>query len=92
MPRDFFKRSIDGSQGVGGSLISDIQASLNAITAFDIKVDGSFGRQTEQAVTGFQTVRGLPVTGTVSDTTWTALYAQRRAGDFRALPSGGGCV
>ncbi|HKM74750.1 MAG TPA: peptidoglycan-binding protein [Stellaceae bacterium] len=73
MPRDFFKRSTDGSQGVGGSIITDIQASLNAITSFDIKVDGSFGRQTEQAVTGFQTARGLPVTGTVSDTTWAAL-------------------
>jgi hypothetical protein len=36
-------------------------------------VDGSFGRQTEQAVTGFQTARGLPVTVTVSDTTWAAL-------------------
>ena len=73
MPRDFFKRSTDGSQGVGGSIITDIQASLNAITAFDIGVDGAFGGQTEQAVTGFQTSRGLPVTGTVSDTTWAAL-------------------
>jgi hypothetical protein len=73
MPRDFFKRSTDGSQGVGGSIITDLQASLNAITTFDIGVDGSFGRQTEQAVTGFQTARGLPVTGTVSDTTWAAL-------------------
>jgi hypothetical protein len=82
MPRDFFKRSTDGSQGVGGSLISDIQASLNAITAFDIKVDGSFGKQTEQAVTGFQTVRGLPVTGTVSDTTWTALMHSAEPGIF----------
>ena len=72
MPRDFFKRSTDG-QGVGGSIITDIQASLNAVTTFDIGVDGSFGRQTEQAVTGFQTARGLPVTGTVSDTTWAAL-------------------
>jgi peptidoglycan hydrolase-like protein with peptidoglycan-binding domain len=73
MPRDFFKRSTEGSQGVGGSIIMDIQAALNAITAFDIGVDGSFGRQTEQAVTGFQTARGLPVTGTASDTTWAAL-------------------
>jgi len=82
MPRDFFKRSTDGSQGVGGSVISDIQASLNAITAFDIRVDGSFGRQTEQAVTGFQTVRGLPVTGTVSDTTWATLMHSVEPGIF----------
>ena len=58
---------------MGGSIVTDIQASLNAITLSDIKVDGSFGGQTEQAVTGFQTARGLPVTGTVSDTTWAAL-------------------
>src|SRR5271166_3016418 len=73
MPRDFFKRPTGGSQSVAGSIITDIQASLNAITSSDIKVDGSFGKQTEQAVTGFQTARGLPVTGTVSDTTWAAL-------------------
>ena len=49
MARDFFRRSTDGSQAVVGSVIEDIQSSLNAITAFGIKVDGIFGRQTEQS-------------------------------------------
>jgi Putative peptidoglycan binding domain len=73
MPRNLFKKSAGGSQGVGGSIITDIQASLNAITAFDIAMDGAFGRQTEQVLSGFQSARGLPVTGMVSDTTWVAL-------------------
>jgi peptidoglycan hydrolase-like protein with peptidoglycan-binding domain len=71
--RDFFKRPSGGKQGVGGSIISDIQASLNAISAFNIDVDGVFGSQTEQALSGFQSAQGLPVSGTVSDTTWPVL-------------------
>jgi peptidoglycan hydrolase-like protein with peptidoglycan-binding domain len=73
MSRDFFKRPSGGKQGVGGSIISDIQASLNAVSAYNIDVDGVFGGQTEQALSGFQSARGLPVTGTVSDSTWPVL-------------------
>jgi hypothetical protein len=73
MARDYFKRSTAESQAVSGTVITDIQASLNAMSVLDIAVDGLFGRQTEDALTSFQTARGLPVTGSVSDTTWTAL-------------------
>jgi Putative peptidoglycan binding domain len=73
MSRDYFMRSTGGSPSVNGTVITDVQASLNAISAFDIAVDGAFGRQTQEALTGFQTARNLPATGTVSDTTWTAL-------------------
>ena len=73
MSRDFFKRPSGGKQGVGGSIISDIQASLNVVSAFNIDVDGVFGSQTEQALSGFQSAQGLPVSGTVSDTTWPVL-------------------
>ncbi len=72
MPRDYFKRAT-GSQSVSGTVITDIQASLNAVSIFDITVDGAFGQQTQQALTAFQTTHALPVSGTVSDTTWTAL-------------------
>jgi hypothetical protein len=71
MPRDYFSQTTGAS--VSGTVITDIQSSLNAVTAFAIGVDGIFGRQTRQALSGFQTDRGLPVTGTVSDTTWPAL-------------------
>ena len=73
MSRDFFKRSIGGSARVVGSIIGDIQSSLNAMTAFAIDVDGVFGGQTQQALSGFQAAHGLSVTGTVSDTTWPPL-------------------
>jgi hypothetical protein len=73
MSRDFFKRSTGGSARVVGSIISDIQSSLNAMTASAIDVDGVFGGQTQQALSGFQTAHGLPVTGAVSDTTWPPL-------------------
>jgi peptidoglycan hydrolase-like protein with peptidoglycan-binding domain len=59
MSRDFFKRPTADSRSVVGSIIADIQASLNAVTAFDIAADGVFGGQTEQAVAGFQRARGL---------------------------------
>jgi len=73
MARDYFLRSTDGSAGVNGSVISDIQASLNAATTSSIDVDGAYGRQTEGALKIFQTANGLPATGTVSDVTWPAL-------------------
>ena len=73
MSRDYLKRSAAGSPSPSGTVITDIQSSLNALSAFDISVDGVFGAQTQDALTGFQTAQGLPVTGTVSDTTWTAL-------------------
>lgn len=73
MARDFFRSSATGFQRVVGSVIEDVQSSLNAITAFDIEADGIFGRQTEQAVSGLQSARGLSVTGTVTDITWSAL-------------------
>jgi hypothetical protein len=41
MSRDYFTRTTGNAARVDGSIISDIQASLNAITAFAIRVDGS---------------------------------------------------
>ena len=73
MPRDFFKRAPRGELLVGGTIITDVQASLNAASAFNITPDGIYGQQTVDALSGFQGARGLPVTGTVSDATWSAL-------------------
>jgi peptidoglycan hydrolase-like protein with peptidoglycan-binding domain len=73
MPRDFFKPSQPGGISVSGSVITDVQASLNAMTTSDITVDGIFGRQTKDALLQFQKARGLPETGTVSDTVWPPL-------------------
>jgi len=43
---------------------------------FQVKVDGAFGPQTEQAVKAFQQQAGLPVTGKVDAATWKALDAK----------------
>jgi peptidoglycan hydrolase-like protein with peptidoglycan-binding domain len=72
MARDFFSRSA-GSTSPSGTIITDIQAALNAIGPGQISVDGLFGGQTTQALVAFQQSRQLPTTGNVSDATWTAL-------------------
>ena len=73
MPRDFFRRPPHDALMVSGTVITDVQASLNATSAFSISTDGIYGQQTVDALSGFQSARGLPVTGSVSDVTWSAL-------------------
>ena len=73
MPRDFFCKSQPGSTSPSGTVITDIQAALNAIGSSSIPVDGLFGRQTQDALSALQTRQGFPITGTVADTTWTFL-------------------
>jgi hypothetical protein len=73
MARDYFKRASAGTTAASGTIISDIQLTLNAGGA-SIDPDGIYGGQTSTALSAFQTARGLPVNGnSVSDATWTAL-------------------
>lgn len=74
MPRDYFRRVAPGYTIVAGTIISDIQATLNASGGARIAVDGRFGAQTADALLSFQARRNLSVTGTVSDSTWAALF------------------
>jgi peptidoglycan hydrolase-like protein with peptidoglycan-binding domain len=55
MARDYFRHLADGLPRVRGTVISDIQGTLNALTTSSIEVDGDFGKQTEDALTVFQT-------------------------------------
>jgi peptidoglycan hydrolase-like protein with peptidoglycan-binding domain len=73
MARDYFARSKSASTPPSGTVINDVQASLNAVGAGNLEVDGLFGGQTQTALETFQTARALPVTGTVSDSTWQHL-------------------
>jgi hypothetical protein len=73
MPRDFFSKSRPDSTSPSGTVITDIQAALNAIGSISIPVDGLFGRQTQDALSALQARQGFPSTGTVADTTWTFL-------------------
>jgi len=73
MARDFFKKSNPGFTGVSGTIVSDIQRTLNALSGGNIQVDGIYGGQTVTALSAFQSGRQLPATGAVSDATWSAL-------------------
>jgi len=42
---------------------------------YSVTADGSFGPGTKQAVSEFQTSKGLPATGVVDQATWNALAA-----------------
>lgn len=63
------------------------------------EIDGAFGSNMKQALSGFQKARGLPVTGKLDDATWQALNADNAptlvtytladadvAGPFRPVP------
>ena len=73
MPRDFFQKAAPGLTGPSGSVIASIQRTLNALTTSPITVDGIYGGQTVSAISDFQKNKGLTVSGSVSDVTWTAL-------------------
>jgi hypothetical protein len=68
------------SQGASGATVTTIQ-HLVTHHGFPTGVDGAYGPATAQAVRGFQTARGLAVTGTVTATTWPALAVTTRSGD-----------
>jgi peptidoglycan hydrolase-like protein with peptidoglycan-binding domain len=60
--------------------IRNLQRYLRAIAYFDeripkVGIDGVYGPETERAVRAFQQIAKLPVTGTVDQVTWEALYA-----------------
>ena len=62
MARDYFKRASAGTTAASGTIISDIQLTLNAGGA-SIDPDGIYGGQTSTALSAFQTARGVPVNG-----------------------------
>lgn len=86
MTRIYFQRASAGHTSPSGSVVSDIQSSLNALGIGQIAVDGQFGRQTENGLKAFQTANGLPVTGKVDEASWTQLTATAEPSIFqRAL-------
>lgn len=72
------------SVGDRGDAVADVQRRLSAMgyVVGPSGVDGVFADQTSKAVRSFQQARGLPETGTVDETTWTALVeASLKLGD-----------
>lgn len=72
------------ARGSSGVAVVGLQTELNVKHHYGLVVDGKFGPSTEQAVRSFQSHMGLPVTGTVDDTTWIALVSH-----FEQLPISG---
>ncbi|WP_230423797.1 N-acetylmuramoyl-L-alanine amidase [Streptomyces radicis] len=64
-------------QGSTGEAVSRLQRALTAALGRTISVDGQFGPLTGQAVTDYQSSRGLDADGLVGPQTWTALQAGR---------------
>lgn len=61
--------------------IRNLQTYLRAISFSDeriprVPIDGLYDLDTQKAVTEFQSTRALPVTGTVDQQTWDAIYKE----------------
>lgn len=63
-----------------GQPVRSLQTMLRVLAEYDnrysrVVPDGIYGRQTMAAVSNFQRVHGLPVTGVTDQTTWEAVVA-----------------
>jgi hypothetical protein len=59
--------------GDAGHAVLRLQRALHAAGVFDERADGSFGRDTEDAVRKLQELRGVTVDGVVGPETWQGL-------------------
>ncbi|MEO7586546.1 MAG: peptidoglycan-binding protein [Arachnia sp.] len=66
------------ASGAKGEGVKDLQARLKQIAWYSAPVDGVYGTQTIEAVTGFQGKRDIPVTGEVDQRTLDRLLAMTR--------------
>lgn len=78
------RRGYEVRRGERHDLVTVIQIMLCALKLYydtlgAVNVGGVFDLQTEKAVTAFQKINGIPMTGRVDVTTWNRL-----AGEFNA--------
>ena len=64
--------------GATGDLVTSLQQEL-AAAGFNAPLTGIFDRRTKQAVTAYQTSRGIGVDGVVGSNTWSALITNKGA-------------
>ncbi len=60
--------------GNQGEPVLRLQRALRRAGMFDGRIDGSFGRETEEAVRAFQRWSGLPPDGVVGEAAWAARF------------------
>lgn len=72
-PRTFLQKAQPGYVPPSGTLITDLQHSLNAAGSGQLDTDGLFGKQTELALRAYQASRGLATAGSVTEQTWRSL-------------------
>ncbi len=65
--------------GDTGDKVRELQHRLLQLDWFEGQMTDSFGDQTQLAVEGFQTKRGLPALGFVDDVTWARLLEMSKA-------------
>ena len=67
------------SPGDTGDKVRELQHRLLQLDWFEGQITDNFGDQTQLAVEGFQTKRGLPALGFMDETTWAKLLEMSRA-------------
>ena len=74
----------EGRYAVGstGSAVRSIQRALNAL-GFTVKVDGTYGPKTEEAVKAFQRANNLPADGVVGTTTLQVLSSGKATANVK---------
>lgn len=73
MTRILFQRAPEGFRTVRGGLIKDLQKALAGAGASPGLLDGIYGGDTEQAIRRWESVKGQPQTGKVTDDAWRRL-------------------
>ncbi|MFD7442306.1 peptidoglycan-binding protein [Streptomyces sp. NPDC059909] len=66
------------TEGTENEQVRELQARLRQIGYFHRSPTAFYGSMTAKAVSGFQTKRGLPATGSVDEVTWAKLVAMTR--------------
>lgn len=62
------------AKGTTGNEVKAVQTALTK-QGYTLSADGKFGPKTEEAVKKFQSMRGLPVTGIIDDTTMSLILS-----------------
>ena len=81
------------SMGDTGVLVEQLQYMLSVLSSFlpqvpDPGMSGIFDNATLNAVRGFQRYAGLPVTGSVGEATWDAIFEQFNSVDITVFDNG----